>query len=131
MSERVFSLAGSKVHHNGNIPGVNTWNDLPEVLVNCNVHMYANNVQLYTSTPKENIDSRLDYINRYLVKIVNWASANGLHITPSKSKCIIVSNSNRSFVISGLSIRGNKIDFVKSATNLAIVLTAIYRGLTI
>ena len=46
-------------------------NDLPDVLVHCNVHMHANVVQRYTNTPKENIDSCLDYINRDLVRIDN------------------------------------------------------------
>ena len=87
-------------------------NDLPNVLFHC--------VQLYTGTPKENIGSCLDYISRGLVRIDNWASAKGLCINPSKSKCIIHSMTDRSFVIPLLSIRGNQIDFVKSATNLGI-----------
>ena len=40
--------------------------------------MYTDDVQLYTSTPEENIDPRLDYINRDLVRIDNCATANGL-----------------------------------------------------
>ena len=37
--------------------------------IHCNVHMYADGVQLYTRTPRKNIYSYLDYINRDLVKI--------------------------------------------------------------
>ena len=94
-----------KFHFNGNIPdsfniskGVPQGsilesllfcmyiNDLPDVLVYREFHMYADDVQHYTSTPKENIDSCLNYIKRDLVRIDNWASANSLSINPSKSK---------------------------------------------
>ena len=51
----------------------------------------------------------------------NWASANGLCLNPSKSKCIMLSRINISSVISALSIKGNKIYLVGSATNLGIV----------
>ena len=74
--------------------------------------MYPDVVQIYTNTCKENIDSCVDCINRDLVRIDNWASTNELGINPSKFKCIILSKSDRSFVIPALSIRGNKIDFV-------------------
>ena len=79
-------------------------------------------MQLYTSTRKENIDSCLHLINRDLDIIDSRASANGLCINPSKFKCIMLSRTNFSFVIPGLSIKGNKTDFVKSATNLGIEL---------
>ena len=66
-------------------------NDLPDVLVDCNVHMYADDGQLYTSTRKENIDTRLHLINRGLDRIDNWASANELCINRSKFKFIMLS----------------------------------------
>ena len=87
-------------------------------------------MQLYAITPKENINTCLDYINSDLVKIDSWASANGLCINPYNSKCIIFLRTNGSFVIPELSIRRNKIDFVKSVTNLGIVFNPVYRGLT-
>ena len=65
-------------------------NDLPNVLVHSNIHMYADNVQIYSRTPKENIDSCLHYINRDLVRVDDWGSANGICINPLKSKCIIL-----------------------------------------
>ena len=75
--------------------------------------MYADDVQLYTSTPKENIDSCLDYNNRNLVRLIC--------INLFKFKCIMLSRTDRSFVIPELSIRENNINFVESAINLDIV----------
>ena len=92
-----------------------------DILVDCNVYMYANDVQLYISTRKENIDTCLHLINRDLDRIDNLASANKLCINPSKSKFIMLSRTNISSVIPGLSIKGNKIDVVRSTTNLRIV----------
>ena len=87
-------------------------NNLTDVLVHCKVHMYAVDVQPYISTPKENIDCCLDYIDRDL----EYAS-----ILSSLKSSIIISRTDRPFVIPELSIRSNKIDFIKSATNLDIV----------
>ena len=47
--------------------------DLRDVLIDCRVLMYADDVQLYTSTRKENIDSCLHLINRKFYKIDSWA----------------------------------------------------------
>ena len=93
-------------------------NDLPDVLFDCCVHVYADHVQLYTSIRKENIDSCLHSIDRVLDRIESWASTKKNH---SKSKCIMLSRTKVSFVIPGLSIKGNEIDFVESATNLSIL----------
>ena len=44
-------------------------NDLPDFLVDCNIHMYPNDVLLYTSIRKENIDTCLLLINREMDRI--------------------------------------------------------------
>ena len=76
-------------------------------------NIYANDVQLYTSTRKENIDSCLHSIIYNLDEIDSWSSANGL--------CTIPSRNNVTFVIPALSIKEIKINFVKSETNLSSV----------
>ena len=60
-------------------------NDLPNALDNCSVHIYADDVQLYSSTCIENIRLYIDSINDDLRKINNWANANGLCINPFKA----------------------------------------------
>ena len=67
-------------------------NDLPKVLKNCNIHMYADDVQLYTSCKKNNVSACADGINRELTLVYDWATKNNLRINPTKTKCILIYN---------------------------------------
>ena len=69
----------------------------------------------------ENIRLCIDSINDDLRKIDNWANANGLCINPSKSKCLLFSRTKREFDVPDIIIKGNKIDFVESASNLGVM----------
>ena len=55
-------------------------NDLSDVLDNCSLHMYVNDVQLYRSTCIGSIRPCIDSINDDLLKIDNWDNANELCI---------------------------------------------------
>ena len=85
------------------------------------IHSYY--ITEFTYWVRNDSHSTIYSINSDLDRLVSWASANGLYIYPSKSKCIMISRTNISFVIPGLSIKSNKIDFVSSATNLDFVFT--------
>ena len=89
-------------------------NGPPNVLNNCSVHMYADDVQLYRSKRMENI------INCDLQKVDYRAKANGLYINPSKSKYLLLSRTMRAFVEPNIIIKGNKMDFIESTTSLGI-----------
>ena len=47
--------------------------------------------------------------------------ANEFSINPPKSKCLLLTRTNRAFAVPEIIIRGNKIDFVESLTNLGII----------
>ena len=79
--------------------------------------MYADDIQFYRSTFMENVNHCVDSINCVLPKVDNCAKAIGLCINPSKSKCLLFSSTKRAFVASDIIIRGNRVDFVESATN--------------
>ena len=83
--------------------------------------MYADDVQLYMSTCIGNIRLCIDSNNGDLRKIDNWANANGLCINLSKSKCLLLSKTKRAFDVPDIVIRGSKIDFVESASNLSVI----------
>lgn len=99
-------------------------NDLPDQLHFCNVHMYADDVQLYTSTRIRDVKSCMDNINSDLSSLVKWATANGLCINPSKSKYLIIHKRRQNpLVDQSLSLRlgDSTIKLVESAKNLGIV----------
>lgn len=63
-------------------------NDLPLQLKDMMIWMYADDAQLLISTTIASIDSCVLKINADLRKVYEWASANGLNINSSKSKCL-------------------------------------------
>ncbi|XP_075163338.1 uncharacterized protein LOC142235973 [Haematobia irritans] len=65
-------------------------NDLPLRIKYCNVHMYADDVQVYISTPKADVDHCVEQLNSDLNHIYIWAKSNGLSLNPVKSKCIVI-----------------------------------------
>lgn len=97
-------------------------NDLPMKLSNCKIHLYADDVQLTLSSPVQNTAVGISYLNDDLNKIFLWASANGLCLNPSKSKCIIISKKNLVCSISDdIILNGERIEIVDTAKNLGII----------
>jgi len=62
----------------------------PSVLSTCNVHLYADDVQMYVSRLLNRISECLDNCRMDLGKVNEWAKTNGLAINPLKSKCFII-----------------------------------------
>lgn len=97
-------------------------NDLPKILINCKVRMYADDVQLYTSCSIDMADQCILSLNRELLRINTWATANGLSINPRKSKCIVIQKRlSHHNIKPDLYINGQLIDIVGSAKNLGII----------
>lgn len=97
-------------------------NDLPNVLNSCNIRMYADDVQLFTSCTYDMIDQCVTSLNQELLRIHNWATANGLAINPRKSKCIIVQKRLGQVNIHPyLHISDQAIEIVSSAKNLGVI----------
>ena len=66
-------------------------NDLP-AKVNANVHLYADDSQIYYSTPIEQLDVCVEKMNLALAEILNWAKINSVTINPTKSQAMLISN---------------------------------------
>lgn len=97
-------------------------NDLPSVLSFCNVHMYADDVQLYINCDKKSLSDCVVMLNKDLQCVHDWASKNGLCLNPSKSKCLVIAK--RAFDLSILPkviLNNLAIEFVDSAKNLGII----------
>jgi len=68
-------------------------NDLPSILSECEVHLYADDVQIYVSRPVTDIHACVRISKKILWLIENWAKENGLGINPKKSKCFFLDQS--------------------------------------
>lgn len=59
-------------------------NSLPSVLM-CHYQLYADDLQIYTTGPTEDLHLLIQAINRDLHAIERWAAGNGLHPNPKKT----------------------------------------------
>jgi len=96
-------------------------NDLPEFLNNCDIHLFADDVQIYTSCTISSINACVNRINNELNVVNNYATMNGLCINPSKSKCLVISR-KRSLLtaVPDIVIGNQKIEIVDKAKNLGV-----------
>jgi len=65
-------------------------NDLPNILSKCDMHMYADDVQLYVSCPVSQINECVRVCNSELDMVCKWPERNRLSLNPLKSKCIVI-----------------------------------------
>lgn len=97
-------------------------NDLPSILSNSEVHMYADDVQMYVSRPICRINECIRVCNSELEIVSQWAKNNGLGLNPMKSKCIVIGKRGlNTDTLQRLSIENIPIEYVKSASNLGFV----------
>lgn len=97
-------------------------NDLPEALEHCQLHIYADDVQLYMGFNSQDCQNSIRRTNYDLNRVNNWASNNKLTINPSKSKCIYISKNKQNIkYLENLKINGSTIDYVSSASNLGVI----------
>lgn len=97
-------------------------NDLPEHLLHCKIHLYADDVQPYLSSPVHNMSLAADCLNGELARIFLWATANGLCLNPSKSKCMVLHRRSVAPTFIGDILMNNvKIELVHVTKNLGII----------
>ncbi|XP_075157817.1 uncharacterized protein LOC142231083 [Haematobia irritans] len=97
-------------------------NDLPLVLHHCNIHLYADDVQVYTSANLDDLPCCISKLNDDLDRINSWAYNNDLKLNPKKSKCLLISKNK--FINHSqyqITINNTNIDIVQTATNLGVI----------
>lgn len=104
--------------------------DLPSAIHKCQMHMYADDVQIYLETAIEDAGDSVTILNRDLAAYETWCSNHGLLINSNKTHALCVGNArSRNFIVSNfdLSIGGTLIQWVDVAKNLGVYLDS---GLT-
>lgn len=66
-------------------------NDIAES-ISIQVHLYADDSQLYCSAPIDNVNDCIEEMNAELAKLMIWAIDNKVIINPLKSQAILISN---------------------------------------
>lgn len=96
-------------------------NDLPSVIRNSRIHMYADDVQLITICSTINVDHGIDKLNSDLRNILDFARKNFLQLNASKSHCLVIGR--RKIDTNGIRnvrIGNDVIGFVEQAKNLGV-----------
>lgn len=97
-------------------------NDLVKHLSYCRIHLYADDVQIYINSKIDKITTCVDKLNADLANVHTWATANGLCINPSKSKCLIITRKSVNLITEPtVSINNQPIQVVNSTKNLGII----------
>ena len=97
-------------------------NDLPTVLTTCHIHMYADDVQLYSNCLHSKINEEISKINVDLQHVKEWTSQNGLSVNPAKSKCLCISNSPLDVsTLPSVVFDNEPTEFVNKAKNLGVI----------
>lgn len=96
-------------------------NDLEKGLLYSNIHLYADDVQVYISCSQGNYDECINKFNEDLHRINSWAVENGLCINPCKSKCLVIRpRVFRQILQPELFVNGERIGIVETAKNLGV-----------
>ena len=97
-------------------------NDLPSKLNYCNIHMYADDVQLYLTCKPQDTNECIRLINCDILNISNWAQQNYLKLNPDKSKCIIISRKSINIEsIDTIILQNEVVEYVETIKNLGVV----------
>lgn len=97
-------------------------NELPQLVKNSTVHMFADDVQLFMCCPLDMISSAIQLINEDLEVIQQWALKHNLSLNPSKSKTLcIYKHQLDTSTFPPILLGQSSIEYVHKAKNLGII----------
>lgn len=96
-------------------------NDLPSVVKKCEIHLFADDAQIYYACLTNSIEEINQDINEDLRRIHEWSRKNMLTLNARKTNAIFISNNSSLNTLKPLlKLNGESIAFVQSATSLGI-----------
>ncbi|XP_058838456.1 uncharacterized protein LOC131694094 [Topomyia yanbarensis] len=96
-------------------------NSLPSV-VKCEYHLYADDLQIYVSGHKNDVNRLIQLINADLNAIQNWAIENQLFPNPKKTKAIIFCKEGTVVPQENIWFCGESIALSKEVKNLGLIM---------
>lgn len=95
----------------------------------CNIHMYADDTQLYCSFRKNDMENATNKINQDLASISRFAQQHALLLNPSKSCALFLGRNidKNELAIPALKIGNAEIPFVDNAKNLGLIIDKSFR----
>lgn len=96
-------------------------NDLPLSLKFCQIHMFADDVQLYICSTDTHLNDLASLINFDLESISQWSLRNLLPINSSKTKVMFVARRQIRTPLPDIVINGEKIEYVDRVRNLGVI----------
>jgi len=97
-------------------------NDVPKVVKNCKMHIYADDIQLYLPCNITNLAEGARKLNEDLQKVSAWVENNRLTINPRKSKCLFIYKKEVDLtMLPDILINNARIEYVTSAKNLGVI----------
>lgn len=97
-------------------------NDLPCTLDHSNIHLFADDVQIYLSTDRNsNLDAIVRKLNHDLSKVYRWSQVNLLALNADKTKGLLISRSAEIVPEPDIFINNDRINFVERAVNLGMI----------
>lgn len=98
--------------------------DLPDAVKYSQIHLYADDLQMYNTCNVTNANEIINLVNLDLKNIVDWCDRNGLKVNPSKTVALCIGpDCQRDEICNNqLEINNSTIEWVASAKNLGLFL---------
>lgn len=97
-------------------------NDLPMRLTGCQIHLFADDVQIYFNCLGHSTQAVSELINHNLQSIVSWAVDNSLILNARKTQACFISRTTRNVEKPEIVLNGNRISYSESVSSLGIVI---------
>lgn len=97
-------------------------NDLPLKLNGCQIHLFADDVQIYVDVSGMTKDVAANLINNNLSNISLWASENSLKLNARKTQACYITRSNRNYEKPDLNLNGIPIVYSETVVSLGVTI---------